>query len=289
MTNIFNDDYSLLAWAKQVDDLGDAGPLVHSISYGDDEVQQKDDAPKGMTGAEFMEATNAQFAKLAARGISVLVASGDQGVCGRTGCTRRFHPDFPASSPYVTAVGGTDFAVRSQIGEEKAWSSSGGGFSDEFQTPAWQKQAVQSYLVAAAKAGNLPKDSFFNRTGRAYPDVAALGGEVNPYCVAAKVLVVSSMTGVAGTSASCPVFAAVVARLNAERLAKGMPSMGFLNPWIYKHPEVFHDVTQGKNSFDEDIGFTAMSGWDPATGMGTPNFVAMVKAATEVEENAIVV
>lgn len=284
LTNIFNSEYSLLEWAKQVDDLGDAGPLVHSISYGDDEVEQGDDAPSGMSGRAYMEATNAQFAKLAARGISVMVASGDQGVCGRSGCAKRFHPDFPASSPYVTVVGGTDFVVASQIGEEQSWENSGGGFSDEFARPAWQKQAVDSYLVAAAKAGNLPKDVAFNRTGRAYPDVAALGGQKNPYCIAAKILpFIEKMQGVAGTSASCPVFAALVARLNSARQAKGMPSMGFMNPWIYKHPEVFQDVTKGQNG-----GFTAMPGWDPTTGFGTPNFAAMLQAALESEEELLV-
>merc|ERR1712113_1145170 len=127
--------------------------------------------------------------------------------------------------------------------------------------------------AAAAKAGSLPADRRFNRSGRAYPDVAALGGEKNPYCVAKSVLFVEVMEGVAGTSASCPVFAALVARLNSARKAKGMPPMGFMNPWIYKHPEVFHDVTKGEN------GFAAMPGWDPATGVGTPNFEAMLQAA----------
>mmetsp|Transcript_104607 Transcript_104607/g.234866 ORF Transcript_104607/g.234866 Transcript_104607/m.234866 type:complete len:591 (-) Transcript_104607:64-1836(-) len=291
LTNIFNDGYSLLNWAHQVDNLGDAAPAVHSISYGDDEIQQ--DGQSNYTGKAYMEAVNVQFAKLAARGISILVASGDQGVCGRTGCgfgTSRFHPDFPASSPYVTAVGGTDFVTRGVIGEEQAWEQGGGGFSDEFETPKWQQEAVQSYLAAAAKAGNLPKDSFFNRTGRAYPDVAALGGMVNPYCIAAKLLpFVEKMMGVAGTSASSPVFAGVVARLNAARLAKGMPRMGLLNPWIYKHPEAFHDVTKGVNDGGSSHGFAAMPGWDPATGMGTPSFGAMLRAALQSQDEGLLV
>lgn len=290
LTNIFNADYSLLHWAFQVDGLGDAGPAVHSISYGDDEVQQDDDAPKNVTGKAFMEATNAQFAKLAARGISVVVASGDMGVCGRTGCGKRFHPDFPASSPYVTAVGGTDFAARSVVGEEQAWARGGGGFSDEFDMPAWQRAAVEGYLTAAAKAGSLPEDAAFNRKGRAYPDVSALGGQRNPYCIAAKIFpMIETMQGVAGTSASSPVFAGIVARLNSARLAKGMPRMGLLNPWIYKHPEAFHDVTKGKNDDGSGRGFAAMAGWDPATGMGTPSFGAMLRAALQPQEEAVVV
>eukprot|EP00927_Polykrikos_kofoidii_P055957 TRINITY_DN5013_c0_g1_i1.p1 TRINITY_DN5013_c0_g1~~TRINITY_DN5013_c0_g1_i1.p1 ORF type:complete len:587 (+),score=108.18 TRINITY_DN5013_c0_g1_i1:71-1831(+) len=290
LTNIFNHDYSLLNWAMQVDNLGDGGPSVHSISYGNDEVQQGEVAPSGMSGKEFMEATNVQFAKLAARGVSVMVASGDQGVCGRSGCGRRFHPDFPASSPFVTAVGGTDFAVKSVIGEEEAWSSGGGGFSDEFDRPTWQRQAVEGYLAAASKAGNLPADSYFNRTGRAYPDVAALGGERNPFCIAAKIFpFIEKLQGVAGTSASCPVFAAIVARLNAARLARGMPRMGFMNPWIYQHPEVFHDVTKGINDNGGSHGFAALSGWDPTTGMGTPSFETMLHAALQPPKDVLVV
>lgn len=292
LTNVFSEEYSLLNWAKAVDDLGDTGPSVHSISYGDDEVQQGDDAPSGTTGKAYMEATNVQFAKLAARGISVMVASGDQGVCGRTGCqSKRFHPDFPASSPYITAVGATDFVARGVVGEEQVWSSGGGGFSDEFQRPAWQRQAVEGYLAAAAKAGKLPEASAFNNTGRAYPDVAALGGQQNPYCIAAKILpFIEKMQGVAGTSASCPVFAGVVSRLNAVRLAKGLPRMGFMNPWIYQHPEVFHDVTKGLNDDGHGQGFAAMAGWDPATGMGTPDFGKMLHAAlATVEGNVLVV
>lgn len=96
------------------------------------------------------------------------------------------------------------------------------------------------------------------------------------------------MQGVAGTSASCPVFAALVARLNSARKAKGMPPMGFLNPWIYQHPDVFHDVTKGVNG-GGDEGFAAMAGWDPATGYGTPNFAAMFQAALGSQTDMLVV
>lgn len=282
LTNIFNGDYSYLDWFKNADDLGDAGPAVHSISYGDDEIQNDDDAPSGSTGIEYMFAVNTQFAKLAARGVSVLVASGDQGVCGRSGCRAVFHPGFPASSPYVTAVGGTDFVTKSQVGDEMAWSSSGGGFSNTFAQPKWQKQAVDAYLKSNASGAGLPPATAFNSSGRAFPDVAALGGQRNPFCVAQKRFPgIEHMAGVSGTSASCPVFAGLVARLNTARLQKGLPRMGLLNPWIYEHPEMFGDVTQGKNDHGYGDGFEAVPGWDPATGMGTPRFDAMLAAALE--------
>merc|ERR1712151_171591 len=111
-------------------------------------------------------------------------ASGDQGVCGRSGCGllthSRFHPDFPAASPYITAVGGTDFA-GSDIGDETAWADSGGGFSDTFPIPAYQKEAVAAYK--ASPDAKLPPQAYWNGTGRGYPDVAALGGTKTPYCV----------------------------------------------------------------------------------------------------------
>lgn len=83
-----------------------------------------------------MDRVNAEFQKLGSRGVSILFASGDQGVWGREGAFGgKFHPDFPSGSPYVTAVGGTDLKVKSVIGEETAWTGSGGGFSDAFPIP----------------------------------------------------------------------------------------------------------------------------------------------------------
>merc|ERR1712178_556514 len=107
-------------------------PPIQSVSYGNDEIQQ--------TSSTYMESVNTQFQKLGAMGVSILFASGDQGVVGRTGKTLngKYPPDFPAASPYVTAVGGTDLAKKSVIGAEKAWSNGGGGFSDQFAMPDYQ-------------------------------------------------------------------------------------------------------------------------------------------------------
>merc|ERR1712187_1105684 len=108
---------------------------------------------------------------------------------------------------------------------------SGGGFSNFFRRPSWQDTAVNSYLNSAAGGAGLHEAKRFNKSGRAYPDVAALGGQSNPFCVASKMFpgVIETMEGVSGTSASAPVFAGLVARLNAARTAKGMPRMGLLN------------------------------------------------------------
>ena len=157
LTDIYTYNYNLLLWAELVANMSDADfPLVNSVSYGNDKKQQ--------TSTAFMNQANAAFMKLGVRGTSVLFASGDQGVCGRSGCSRssRFHPDFPASSPYITAVGGTDFATRNVIGDEKAWNDGGGGFSDTFAIPAYQAAAVSHYKSSAS---SLPNASRWNNTG----------------------------------------------------------------------------------------------------------------------------
>merc|ERR1712113_1194514 len=152
------------------EDLDNTPPVV-SVSYGNDERQQASKA--------YMDACNVQFMKLGAQGVSVLFAAGDQGVWGRSGVGEQFNPDFPASSPYITSVGGTDFATKSVIGAEKAWASGGSGFSNHFAQPEYQKAAVDAYIATASKAGVLPPTSYWNATGRAYPDVSALGGMQN--------------------------------------------------------------------------------------------------------------
>lgn len=272
LTCISSATFSLLDWAEQLDKMEDV-PLVHSVSYGNDEINQ--------TSAAFMEAANAQFMKLGARGVSLLFASGDQGVYGRSGqqSDGKFHPDFPAASPYITAVGGTDFAQKSVIGAEKAWIDGGGGFSNTFAAPVYQKDVVASYLAAASAAGKLPTASHFNSTGRGYPDVAALAGDQNPYCYASTLFFNSSMTSASGTSASCPVVAGLFARLNALRAGSGKPPLGFLNPFIYKNPGAFNDVSLGVNTGEGKEGFAAIEGWDAATGLGTPNFPKLKAAA----------
>lgn len=277
LTVVYSNQYSLLAWANQITAMSDP-PLVHSVSYGNDEVQQ--------SSAQYMYTCNTAFMKAGLRGLSILFASGDQGVCGRSGCGllmhSRFHPDFPAASPYITAVGGTDFLGKG-IGEETAWSASGGGFSDNFAIPEYQKAAVAAYK--ANPAAKLPPANLWNNTGRGYPDVSALGGQKTPYCVA----VSGRFAGVAGTSASCPVVAGVFARLNGLRAAAGQKPMGFLNPFIYQNPSGFQDVASGTNGGSRVYGFTAVKGWDAATGLGTPDFESLSKLAVRSEGSRVVV
>jgi len=261
---LYQQKYSLLDMAKTLNSMSDP-PLVMSVSYGSDEAKQ--------SSKEFMQTCNTAFMKAGLRGISILVASGDSGVCGREGCGMwhfRFKPDFPASSPYVTSVGGTDF-LGSGIGDEMVWKNGGGGFSDTFDMPDYQKDAVAAYKSNAD--AQLPPAAYWNNTGRGYPDIAALGGTKTPFCVMA-----GGWQGVAGTSAACPVAAGVFAKLNGLRLAAGKPPLGFLNPFIYKNPSGFQDVTHGINGGTSyKNGFTAVKGWDAATGFGTPDYEALAK------------
>jgi tripeptidyl-peptidase-1 len=260
LTVIYQQDYSLLDWVDSVINM-DKPPLVHSVSYGNDEVQQ--------TSSEYMDSCNTQFQIAGSLGLSILFASGDQGVWGRSGPGKTFHPDFPAGSPYITAVGGTNFQTKSKIGNETTWNCAGGGFSDQFPRPSWQDSQVNNYL----KTAPLPSTSLFNENGRGYPDISALAGQTNPYCVAVKG---GDFMGVAGTSASCPVIGGLIGQLNDLRLKAGKPSLGWLNPFLYSADaaKCFYDVNDGStnNCLPGTEGFTAENGWDPATGLGTPNF-----------------
>lgn len=271
--NYYYVDYSLIKWITQVNAQTARGvPSVYSVSYGNDEVQQ--------TSKDYMFQCNTQFMAAAAKGYSVLFASGDQGVWGRTGRALVFHPDFPASSPYITAVGGTDFTQTApNVGpgehEEACSADGGGGFSNTFDMPDYQVAAVKNYVSVAG--ATLPPQAYWNATGRAYPDIAANFGAKVPYCILAN----GAWEGVGGTSASSPTVAHGIAVLNNIQLAASKPVLGFLNPWLYQtlaaHADAFTDIISGKNNQGAGEGFTAAAGWDPCSGVGTPNFDKMAQ------------
>lgn len=94
-------------------------------------------------------------------GKTIFVSAGDSGVS----CSHdKFAPDWPTCCPYVTSVGGTQVI----FGKEHAWSDGGGGFSNTYAMPSWQTAAVKKYL----SSGVAPSSSYFNASGRAYPDIA---------------------------------------------------------------------------------------------------------------------
>jgi tripeptidyl-peptidase-1 len=259
ITDYYSDTYSILDWAKKVD-VDSNAPLVHSVSYGNDEVQQ--------TSADYIFSCNDEFLKIVSRGITIAFASGDQGVWGRSGTgTGHFNPDFPAASPYILAVGGSDLSTTS-IGPETCCADSGGGFSNYFSRPSYQDSAVKTYFATAT----LPNQNLYNASGRGYPDVSAIFGLHIPYCMVAD----NKYFGVGGTSASSPIVASMIGLLNDVRLAKGGAPLGFANPLIYQlaasNPEAFNDITTGKNDGGFSTGFSAAKGWDPCTGVGTLNY-----------------
>ena len=188
-------------------------------------------------------------------------------------------PSWPASSPWVTAVGATRFVGQKVGGEEMASDKfgSGGGFSTRFaQSPhaAWQSAVVAAYIRGAPQ---LPSAGSFPPLGRATPDVSALGEGFQVYQ--------DGVAGpVGGTSASAPTFAGMVSLLNEARLQAKMPAMGFLNPFLYTNVHAFFDVVEGTNAIDRGgggikYGFDCTKGWDPATGVGTPQFGKLLAAA----------
>ncbi|EIW59803.1 subtilisin-like protein, partial [Trametes versicolor FP-101664 SS1] len=229
-------------------------PQTFTTSYGDDEQT---------VPLDYATTVCNLFAQLGARGSSIMFSSGDDGV-GAGDCltndgknTKHFQPNFPASCPFVTTVGGT---IR--VNPEVAVSFSGGGFSNYFARPSYQSTAVSTFLtkLGSTNAGQ------FNTTGRAYPDVAAQGQGF-------QVVIGGRVGSVGGTSASSPTFAGVIALLNDFRLSQGKSSLGFLNPIIYSTGVPgFNDITSGSNPGCGTNGFTAGAGWDPVTGLGTPDF-----------------
>lgn len=239
-------------------------PLTISTSYGDDEQTVPE---------SFAQRVCAGFAQLGARGVSLMFSSGDGGVgdgdpdpATQTCFTNdgrnktAFIPGFPASCPFVTAVGAT-----TQTAPEVAVSDffSGGGFSNFFARPSYQDKDVTNYLKT------LPKGTYaglFNPNGRAIPDVAAQGDNL-------KVFIGGESFLIGGTSASSPTFAGFVALLNDVRLKAKLPPLGFLNPFLYsKGFQGLNDITIGNNAGCGTPGFNTSKGWDPVTGLGTPNF-----------------
>jgi len=248
-------------------------PLVHSVSYG----WQGDLAQIGCHEAE-VQAVDDDFAKLAARGISILFASGDTG-SGLSG--NKLWPSWPASSPWVTAVGATRFEGQTVGSTEMATDQfgSGGGFSSSFtqMNASWQTAAVKAYLSGSASLEKFPPAGTFAPGGRATPDVSALGEGFQVY-------VNGQVMSVGGTSASTPLFAGLVSLLNEARMQNGLPQLGFLNKFLYANPGAFTDVVQGTNAINRQgmpfaYGWECTEGWDPATGLGTPIFGKLLAAA----------
>jgi kumamolisin len=231
------------------------GISVISISYGNPE-----DDPRGLWTASGVGLVNQGLEAAASKGITICVASGDDG--SRDDASSGVHADFPASSPWVLSVGGTSLKATSgtgsQIASEVVWNdnamnggSGGGGVSSIFPLPTYQNAA---HVPASASPSH--------QIGRGVPDVAAVA---DPYTG----VIVMHVSGkkvepIGGTSASAPLWASLLVRMNQGLGVK----VGFLNPTLYAScaTGVLNDITVGNNG-----AYRAGPGWDACTGFGTPS------------------
>lgn len=249
-------------------------PQVISTSYGENEQS----VPKSYA----LSVCN-MFAQLSSRGVSVIFSSGDSGT--GSAClsndgknTTMFQPQYPASCPWVTSVGSTRYL------NETATYFSSGGFSNYWKRPSYQDDAIKAYFHQIGEK-NKP---YFNRHGRGFPDVSAQG-------FGFKVYDKGVLKGYQGTSASAPAFAGIVALLNDARLRAKKPALGFLNPLLYSAPDAFNDIVLGGSTGCDGrarfhgkpngspvipyASWNATAGWDAVSGLGTPNFPKLLKAA----------
>ena len=287
-------------------------PLVNSLSYG-----QPADTVDEYLGKGYMARSEVEFAKLAARGLSLVIACGDTGA-GDLGmppmeksCTARLHPDWPSNSPYVLAVGttfltpqtlpacyankaagGVDCLAGQPVGDVSVsmdrgffWTT-GGGFSNTEPTPAYQRDAVRAYLDGGR---GLPPSAVFNASGRAYPDVAIVGHNI-------MVTLNGTFNAVDGTSASAPIWAGILTLLNDQLLNAGHKPVGLVNALLYhvaqSSPDSFVDVVVGENRCGGagftpaccPAGYGAVPGFDAISGLGVPNYPALLQAVLAAAE-----
>jgi len=235
-------------------------PVVISISWGSSESAWSAQSRMGMDQA---------ISDGAALGVTVTVASGDNGSSDNANSTSGVATDFPASSPYALACGGTKLVGDSTaitITSEVVWNeiassegAGGGGVSVLYPLPSWQATAG---VPASAGGGSAKR-------GRGVPDVAGNADPVTGYLV----VVDGQRQAIGGTSAVAPLWAGLIARL-AQATGK---RFGLLQPLIYAGitPGVtapgFNDIVDGDNG-----AYKAGPGWDACTGLGSPNGTALL-------------
>jgi len=235
------------AITKAVHD-GTHKPSVVSISWGGAEVAWT---------AQSLNTYNEAFKGAAALGVTICAAAGDNGSSdGIKGGD--VHVDFPASSPYVLACGGTSLKANGNtVTSETVWhdsvnSATGGGVSNVFPLPDYQKNA------------KVPKAIGTNHVGRGVPDVAGNADPNTGYVV----LVDGQQMVIGGTSAVAPLYAGLIACLNQQ----SGKWAGFINPTLYANPSLCRDITSGNNrTADGNKGYDAGAGWDACTGLGVFN------------------
>jgi kumamolisin len=227
-------------------------PMVISISWG---------APESAWTGQALTQYDQAFQAAAAMGVTICCAAGDSGSTDGVG-DGKAHVDFPASSPYVLACGGTRLnSSGTTINSEVVWnensdSATGGGVSNFFAVPAYQN------------AANIPVSANGGGRGRGLPDVAGDADPASGY----QVRVDGSDLVIGGTSAVAPLWAGLITLMN-QKLDQ---PVGFLNPLLYgslNKAGVVRDITSGSNG-----AYKAQAGWDPCTGWGSPNGANLLNA-----------
>lgn len=249
-----------LTWIETMESTANS-PWIHSVSYGDVESS---------ISVDYATRCETEFQKFGTTGRTIFFASGDDGVgCKSGSCISGKHtlqPNWPATSPSVTSVGGI---VLESSGNLEGDQISSGGFSNIFAQQSWQSTAVTTYLNSVI----LPNE-YFNTSNRAVPDISAFSSDV-------RIVYKGKDSGVGGTSCASPTVAGIFALLNDVRLQNNMPTLGFVNPLLYQiaasHSDAFTDITTGANSHLCCSGFTAAAGWDPITGLGLPNYSTLAQ------------
>src|SRR5271163_3918468 len=242
-------------------------PDIVSISWG---------GPEDTATTQFQNEFDQLLQSAASLGITVCVAAGDSGsadfASNDPNWDGKAHVDFPASDPFVLACGGTQLTASSAaITKEVVWDDgkndgTGGGVSRAFALPSYQQNA--GVPKAADPVGPIM---------RGVPDVAGDAAPASGYRILCDGTSFpdpsQGLPPVGGTSAVAPLWAGLIARINQ---GLGKPA-GFLNPLLYAAPEnaTFRDITQGDNG-----DYSAGTGWDACTGLGTPNGQNLLQALT---------
>jgi len=233
-------------------------PSIISISWG----QAEETATSQM-----LQGLQQILQEAAALGVTVCVAAGDDGSpdMQKQVWDKKPHVDFPASSPFSLACGGTtlDSSSKPNSPVETVWNrgvkggSTGGGVSNFFPKPSYQSTV------------NVPLPANPNG-GRGVPDVSADADPFTGY----NVVIGGQEQPIGGTSAVAPLYAGLMARINQSLTSGGGNPVGFVNPLLYSQAAPagdFHDITSGNNDIYKALKgkFTAGPGWDPCTGLGS--------------------
>ena len=244
-----------------------------------------------MQGSADAAAEGTLFEEAAAQGQSIVSASGDNGAqdCFIPGqnLNTQVAVDDPASQPYVTGVGGTSLPVVGPPPGESVWNNGGGlqallgssagagggGISTFWKMPDYQSSAPASLGVVGGASTGAPCGAPAGSYCREVPDVSA---DADPY-TGYLIFYEGSWSGIGGTSAAAPVWAALITLADASASCNGS-TVGFANPALYRvagagqYGAYFHDVTAGNNDFTgTNAGqFVAGAGYDEASGLGSP-------------------